>query len=79
MDAQVFCERIGDNAAWAVTATWPGSTRIATIEQREGLLYVVPVLSGPCTTMLTGPYADLNEAITAIGTHIGGTCEKYQL
>lgn len=78
MDAQVFRERTGDRAAWAVNAMPPDHNRIATIEQREGLLYVVPVLRGPCATMLEMPYADLQEAMTAIGLHIGGTCEEYR-
>ncbi len=78
MDAQVFRERTGANPAWAVNAPPPDYSRIATIEQREGLLYIVPVLSGPCATMLAGPYADLNEAMRAIGAHIGGTCAEDQ-
>jgi hypothetical protein len=78
MDAQVFRERTGENPAWAVNAVPPDHSRIATIEQREGLLYIEPVLSGPCATMLARPYADLREAMQAIGTHIGGTCEEYR-
>ncbi len=76
MDAQVFRERTGERSAWSVNAAPPDRTRIATIEQREGFLYVVPVVSGPCATMLAGPYADLSEVTTAIGTHIGGTCAE---
>jgi hypothetical protein len=74
MDAQVFRERTGANPAWAVNAPPPDHGRIATVEQREGFLYIEPVLRGPCATVLAGPYADLGEAMTAIGTHIGGTC-----
>ncbi len=76
MDAQVLRERSGGNPVWAVNAAPPDGSRIATIEQREGLLYIVPVLSGPCATMLAGPYADLNDAMRAIGAHIGGTCAE---
>ncbi len=56
----------------------PDYNRIATIEQREGLLYIVPVMGGPCTTLLEGPYVDLTEAMSAIGMRIGGICEEYQ-
>jgi hypothetical protein len=78
MDAQVFRERTGENPACAVNAAPPDHSRIATIEHREGFLYIEPVVSGPCATMLAGPYADLGEAMQAIGTHIGGTCEEYR-
>lgn len=78
MDAQVFRERTGANPAWAVNAALPDHSRITTIEQREGFLYIEPVLSGPCATMLARPYADLGETMQAIGTHIGGICEEYQ-
>ncbi len=78
MDAQVFRERTGENPAWAVNAVPPDHSRIATIEQREGFLYIEPVLRGPCATILTGPYGDLAEAMSAIGTHIGGACEEFR-
>jgi hypothetical protein len=78
MDAQVFRERTGDNPAWAVNAAPPDYGRIATIEQRETFLFIEPVLRGPCATMLAGPYGDLAEAMAAIGTHIGGTCEEFR-
>ena len=78
MDAQVVRERTGDNPVWAVNAAPPDHGRIATIEQREGFLYIEPVLRGPCTTMLAGPYADLGEVMQAIGIHIGGTCEEFR-
>ena len=61
MDAQVFRERTGENPAWAVNAVPPDHSRIATIEHREGFLYIEPVLSGPCDTRLARPYADLRE------------------
>jgi hypothetical protein len=71
---QVFRERTGENPAWAVNGAPPDHGRIATVEQRKGFLYIEPVLRGPCATILAGPYADLGEAMAAIGTHIGGTC-----
>ena len=55
-------------------AAAPDHGRIATSEQRETFLFIEPVLSGPCATMLARPYADLGEAMQALGTHIGGTC-----
>jgi hypothetical protein len=74
MNAQVFRERTGENPAWAVNVALPDYGRIATIEQREGFLNIEPVLRGPCATILAGPYADLSEAMAAIGTHTGGIC-----
>ncbi len=40
MDAQVFHERIGDNPARAMNVAPPDDSPIATIELREGFLYV---------------------------------------
>ena len=78
MDAQVVREKTGDRSTWAVNVAPPDHARLATIEQREGYLYVTPLPQGPCATMLDGPYANLADTMRAIGLHLGGTCEESQ-
>jgi len=76
MDAQVCPEGTGSAPTWAVKAAPPDRRRIGTIVEREGYFYVEPLPDGPCATMLPGPYADLDDAMRAIGRHVGGRCEK---
>lgn len=76
MDALVFVSR-GTVGRWDIYARDPKDLLLGTIEESDDQQLRVKAMADPLLGVPEGPYPDLDAAMNAMATRIGGTCEKW--